>query len=324
MVKQFKMEDIHMNIKKLFLVGSSGVVMATGAAFGMENTPKKGSYVPPYRRAISDVKPVVRESTNQQTAVMGSFAERYIQGKTPDQVVGNLIWLASQGKLQKSGLSSFIAAGVDINAQKNGRSVLHWVASNAADRDQYKNMRGLLVGLMQVPGINVNIQDIDGKTPLQWAAGNGNLGAVCTLLKFGAEINAQDKAGATALHWAAFKGHTNVVTYLLKKGAKLYAQDKLGATPLSRAVSNNKLETIKELLKNYTDNKNNHTAQDLNLLTLPDNEGKTALHWTASEETAQLLIDFGFPKDIKDNNGHTPYDTAFLKGFFNTARVLKI
>src|SRR5579862_6386057 len=53
-------------------------------------------------------------------------------------------------------------------------------------------------------GAPVNGADIDGKTPLMWAAYTGQYSAVAALLAAGADMQARDKMGWTALHAAAW------------------------------------------------------------------------------------------------------------------------
>jgi len=49
-------------------------------------------------------------------------------------------------------------------------------------------------------GINPNIQDVDGSTPLHIATRYGNLDVVELLLEYGADPNVKDNKGKTPLH----------------------------------------------------------------------------------------------------------------------------
>ena len=60
--------------------------------------------------------------------------------------------------------------------------------------------------------VDLELRDIRGRTPLQWAAHNGRLPVVQYLCEQGADKEARDSWGRTPLHMA--KGHTAVVDFL--------------------------------------------------------------------------------------------------------------
>ncbi len=68
--------------------------------------------------------------------------------------------------------------------------------------------------------------------PLQWAALNGQEGAVVLLLERGAPIDGRGGDGHSALHGAAFMGYPDIVRLLLKRGADVNAASNNGETPL--------------------------------------------------------------------------------------------
>lgn len=72
--------------------------------------------------------------------------------------------------------------------------------------------------LLRAPGINVNSDDEDGRTPLHYATGGGHQGVVEQLLRApGIDVNAVDAhGGLTPLHCAAGGGHQGVVWQLLR------------------------------------------------------------------------------------------------------------
>ena len=59
----------------------------------------------------------------------------------------------------------------------------------------------------------------------------------------GVELDLLDGDGATPLHFAASRGHLNTVKWLLAKGAKILG-DKFGKTPLDDARENSQSETL--------------------------------------------------------------------------------
>ncbi|EQC30461.1 TKL protein kinase, variant 1 [Saprolegnia diclina VS20] len=76
---------------------------------------------------------------------------------------------------------------------------------------------------------------MDGYTPLNWAASEGQLEVVRFLLEKGAAIDVKTMLGRTPLHWAASEGHLEIVRLLLTKGAAIDVKTKKGETPLMLA-----------------------------------------------------------------------------------------
>ena len=80
--------------------------------------------------------------------------------------------------------------------------------------------------------------DRAGRTPLHYAAGDGDVAGVKELLASGIDASATDDAGWTPLHFAAQENRLEVVRLLLQAGAAVDPRDSHGNTPLSKAVFN--------------------------------------------------------------------------------------
>jgi uncharacterized protein len=85
------------------------------------------------------------------------------------------------------------------------------------------------------------------------AASKGNKAEIERLLKRGADVNAQQADGATALQWAAYRGDAELAELLLKAGAKPDLANHDGATPLWLAAARGDAAVIKALLKGGAD-----------------------------------------------------------------------
>lgn len=91
------------------------------------------------------------------------------------------------------------------------------------------------VGQLLNMGINPNIADSKGVTPLHIASRIGSIKIVEQLIDSGADPNAQTQMGETPLHHAAMNGHDRVVDILLKSGADASIEDAGGARALDYA-----------------------------------------------------------------------------------------
>ena len=99
----------------------------------------------------------------------------------------------------------FIEKGANVNAKDCGVTVL-----SREITEGYPDVVKLLVE----NGADINTKDDYGKTPLMYAAENGNLNIIKFLVEKGADIKAKDKDDKTALDLVHKTGHSDVVQYL--------------------------------------------------------------------------------------------------------------
>ncbi|XP_059478555.1 palmitoyltransferase Hip14 isoform X2 [Neocloeon triangulifer] len=97
-----------------------------------------------------------------------------------------------------------------------------------------------IVAYLVAKGINVNMQDKTGMTPLMWSVcKNQNLDPTRLLLTFGASTSAQEKLfGNTALHCAVMAKNGTAIGVLIEHGASLEIPNNQGLTPYSLLVIN--------------------------------------------------------------------------------------
>lgn len=87
--------------------------------------------------------------------------------------------------------------------------------------------------LVNWPGSNLSIQNLQGETPLMLAAINNQLDLAKLLISRGAAVN---QPGWTPLHYAATKGHVDMMRLLIDEHAYVDAESPNGTTPLMMAA----------------------------------------------------------------------------------------
>mmetsp|Transcript_6435 Transcript_6435/g.6324 ORF Transcript_6435/g.6324 Transcript_6435/m.6324 type:complete len:616 (+) Transcript_6435:1-1848(+) len=95
-----------------------------------------------------------------------------------------------------------------------------------------------IVSFLLSNGANANISDIQGFTPLHFAAQNGFVDSVNELIESRADINAKNINNDTPLHLAVRNNYRNCVELLLERGANVRIQNNVGKTPINEAQGN--------------------------------------------------------------------------------------
>lgn len=99
-----------------------------------------------------------------------------------------------------------------------------------------------MVARLLADGLDPNLGDKAGFTPLHFAAQNWHLEAAVVLLEGGAEVDARNQWGNTPLWAAVFnsKGRGELIDLLRRSGADPRATNLKGKTPveLARTIAN--------------------------------------------------------------------------------------
>ncbi|KAG2607478.1 hypothetical protein PVAP13_4NG249400 [Panicum virgatum] len=168
--------------------------------------------------------------------------------------------------------------------------------------------------LVEGEGRPVREPDGGGYHALQWAALNNRVAAAQYILEHGADINAVDHTGQTALHWSAVRGHIQVAELLLKEGAKVDAADLYGYQATHVAAQYGQTAFIYHIVAKWNADPD-----------VPDNDGRSPLHWAAYKgfaDSIRLLLFLDAYRGRQDKEGCTPLHWAAIRGNLEACTVL--
>ncbi|XAR58603.1 hypothetical protein NMG60_11014071 [Bertholletia excelsa] len=219
-----------------------------------------------------------------------------------------------------------------------GRSALHYAASGGKTN--------ICKFLVQDLGIDVDLRDKKGDTPLNYAAKEQNIGTAVFLIDNGANVNLANDKGLSALHYAAEEGQSYLLLLqvLISKGAEVDAESEGGAA-LHYAISNGHCEAVKILLDNNANpNSVRHeifTALKLSMLSGSfecltlllkaganpnlSAHGETPLGLAVSlnqTEVIKCLLKAGANPNSTDSYNLTPLEAAALYGNHEAVMIL--
>jgi len=177
---------------------------------------------------------------------------------------------------------------------------------------------GLVRSLVSQDEKLVNSVDLDGRTPLHWAASSGSLAIVSYLIDQKAEVDKIDETGWTALHIAVSAGHDDVVRELVGAGADVKKTNSNGLSPLHYAASKSRTDIGRFLIERGAD------------INIKDRANQTPLHraaTTGSTGFVSLLLrpPEGSPKtrlNTQDRVGNTPLHLAMESAHAEAAVLL--
>jgi ankyrin repeat protein len=121
-----------------------------------------------------------------------------------------------------------IVDDANVNVKGSGR----WTPVHFATWGGYKEVVKLLIA----KDADLNAEDVNGKTPLDWSGGEEETADL--LRKYGGKTSEE-----LSIHVAAERGNITVFKQHLAAGANVNAKDRAGKTPLDRAITNYQTET---------------------------------------------------------------------------------
>ncbi|MDR0193960.1 MAG: ankyrin repeat domain-containing protein [Myroides sp.] len=170
-------------------------------------------------------------------------------------------------------------------------------------------------------GVNLEIQNVKGETPLMYAVYLKYNSIAKALIEAGANVNAQDKILNSPFLYAGAEGNLEIVQLSLKHGADFTVFNRYNGSALIPAAEKGHIEVVK-LLVNYPGYPIDHVNR---------------LGWTALMEAIVLsdggflhtnivdeLIKGGVNVNIPDADGITPLQHAQKRNYQGMIKLLKV
>ncbi|RYP49558.1 hypothetical protein DL768_004760 [Monosporascus sp. mg162] len=179
-----------------------------------------------------------------------------------------------------------------------------------------KGVEGVLEPVLRSSGIGDAPMDFSGRSPLSYAAEQGEEEIVKLLLDKGVDVNNMDRYDRSPLSYAAKQGRKEIVRLLLDSGADADSRDLYGRSPLSYAAEQGEEETVRLLLDRgaYADNM--------------DERGRSPLSYAAENghgEMVDVLLARGYVNpDTMDKYGRSTISYAATNGHRAIVKTLLI
>lgn len=168
--------------------------------------------------------------------------------------------------------------------------------------------------LVESEGCSVSEPDGLGYYALQWAALNNRTAAAQYIIEHGGDVNAADHTGQTALHWSAVRGAVQVAELLLQEGSRVNAADFYGYQTTHVAAQYGQTAFLYHIVTKWNADPD-----------VPDNDGRSPLHWAAYKGFAdciRLLLFLDAYRGRQDKEGCTPLHWAAIRGNLEACTVL--
>jgi ankyrin repeat protein len=196
--------------------------------------------------------PVARETPAPRPHGLGADEVRIPQPFTLEQRL-----LDAVRRNDRTTIARALELGAPVGAKDDlGRSTVLLAVKDAANLD--------LVRWLHEKGAPVDETDVNGRSPLSFAAEAGALDQVRWLVEAGAQVDRADGESRTPLFHAALGDHADVVGYLHDRGADPNHRDRFQDTPLMVACAKGHASTAALLRRRGAD------------ASLRDQEGRTA------------------------------------------------
>ena len=168
-------------------------------------------------------------------------------------------------------------------------------------------------------GADINVRDIQGRTPVMIATYQHNTDMVRALLQAGADVNIRDNNKENPLLHAGAQGWLDLLRLAIEAHADTKLTNRFGGISIIPASERGHVEVVRELL----------TRTDINVNHV-NNLGWTALleaiilsnGGKAHQQIVQLLIDHGADVNLADSDSVTALQHARARGFTEIEHIL--
>ncbi|KAF1001848.1 protein S-acyltransferase 24-like [Apium graveolens] len=168
--------------------------------------------------------------------------------------------------------------------------------------------------LVEIDGCSVSQPDGLGYYALQWASLNNRPVAAQYIIEHGGDVNVADHTGQTALHWSSVRGSVQVAELLLQEGARVNATDMNGYQATHVAAQYGQTAFLYHIVTKWNADPD-----------VPDNDGRSPLHWAAYKgfaDSIRLLLFLDAYRGRQDKEGCTPLHWAAIRGNLEACTVL--
>ncbi|XP_028408413.1 uncharacterized protein LOC114530986 [Dendronephthya gigantea] len=159
-----------------------------------------------------------------------------------------------------------------------------------------ENDYGWVVRQLYFQGLDLNLTDDQGKTAVFYANENKSMDALCELIINGAKFNLNEIDGKAVLFFAAENDYRQIVEDLYFKGLDLNLTDDQGKTAVFYANENKSMDALCELIINGAK------------FNLNEIDGKAVLFFAAENDYRQIVEDLYFKDldlNLTDDQGKT-------------------
>ncbi|RDW64524.1 uncharacterized protein DSM5745_09935 [Aspergillus mulundensis] len=239
------------------------------------------------------------------------------------------------------GRTSIVQLLVDRGANVHHKDVFDRGLLHSAAVNRRADILQIL--LAHDPTLDVNMQDVHGKTTLHDIARSSDLETVEVLLDAGGDPTIKDIHGRTPILVAHESHHLAVIEMFRAARERMKAEGRLprslpkrtpsgniidevkradtglsihGTLPLWSLVMSKQITELKERLPDATPDEINQVEPDM---------GQAALHWAVADNdaaTAKLLIEHGADINLQNRYGRTPLFLAVMANHWAPARLL--
>lgn len=203
-----------------------------------------------------------------------------------------------------------IPAGL-LTAQVTSLDTIDYDYSGTHEADNFNLMIAASKGLdseiirLLNKGAEINVESLNGATPLIFAVANNWLSSVNILLAFNPEINKETLYRETPLSISVRNQNMEIVEALIRGGADINKVDRYGATPLHYASIYGNFN-MTDLLLYY--------EAGIDIKAYDGTTPLMAAVWSGYPDVADLLIQNGANMEARDNDGYTPFLIAAGNG----------